>query len=306
MSTYHGSNGAYKLRRIGAYETKFHDFMFAEIINSVSRTLAFPTVERSALTSGPWGEGLLELSLPTLWRVRGWSDLSDDELVLFIPNLTHDAHPELSPAARIRSAALGRLRTSLLVLGGDPQQTLKRIAEACALSDIYHDDELQAVTSREASRDEYALAWRLRSNSSADWCEETAVASSLSRTLRTAGAVSPSLSDALIASIHTALNAAYICPSHTYAHELLGAAAWLGILLRGRSALMPEFVAHVLLDSLDPSREDDLVAHILRYHVERTGGVPRLLQQAKRVLKSGRPTVVRPGRPIFAIPPRPS
>lgn len=276
--------------------------MFVEIIKSVRRTLAFPTVEQSALTSSPWGEGLLELSLPTLWRARNWSDLSDDELVLFIPNLMRDDHPELSPPSRIRSAALSRIRASLLVLGGDPQQTLRRITEAGTLLGIYTDDELQAVISREATREEFALAWRLKSNSSTAWRDETAVLSSLSRTLRGTDTVSPLLSDALISSIHTAFNAAYICPCHTYAHELLGAGAWLGILLRGRCVLMPEFVAHVLIDGLDPSRNDDLVAQILRYHVERTGTISPLLEQAKRVLKSGRPTIARPGRPTSAMP----
>lgn len=275
--------------------------MFVEIINSLSRTLAFPTVEQSALTSSPWGDGLVELSLPTLWRARHWSDLSDDELVFFIPNLMRDDHPELSPPARIRLAALSRFRTSLLVLGGDPQQTLRRIIEAGALLGIYKDDELQAVISREATREEFALAWRLKSNLSTDWRDETAVLSSLSRTLRGAETASSVLSDALISSIHTAFNAAYICPSHTYAHELLGAGAWLGTLLRGRCALMPEFVAHVLIDGLDPPRNDDLVAQILRYHVARTGGIPPLLEQAKRVLKSGRPAIARPGRPTSAM-----
>jgi hypothetical protein len=282
--------------------TKQSSTMFVDVINSVSRVLAFPAVERSALTSIPWGEGLIELSLSTLWRARSWSDLSDDEFALFIPNLVHDGHPEFSPAARFRSATLGRLRTSLLVLGGDPQQTFRYITETSALSGIYQDDELQAVISREATREECALARRLKSSSSTDWRAETAILSSLSRLLRKEEAASPPLTDALIASIHTAFNAAYICPSHTYAHELLGAGAWLGILLRGRSALMPEFVAHVFLDGLDPSRRNDLVPQILHHHAERTGGAPHLLQQAKRVLKSGRPVVIRHGRPIFATP----
>lgn len=276
--------------------------MFVDIINSVSRTLSFPTAERSALASGPWGEGLTELSLSTLWRSRNWSDLSDDEFVLFIPNLMHDGHPEFNPVARFRSAALGRLRTSLLVLGGDPRKALRYVIETGALSGIYQDDELEAVISCDPTREEYALARRLKSGLPTDWRTETAIFSSLSSLLR-GEAASPPLTDALIASIHTAFNAAYVCPSHAYTHELLGMGAWLGILLRDRSALMPEFVAHGLLDSLDSSQRDDLVRQILRRHVERTGGAPHLLQQAKRVLKSGRPIVVRPGRPIFATRP---
>lgn len=277
--------------------------MFVDVINSVGRILAFPTVERLASASIPWGEGLIELSLSTLWRARNWSDLSDDECALFIPNLVHDGHPEFSPAARFRSAALGRLRTSLLVLGGDPQQTLRYITETGVLSGIYQDDELQAVLSREATREERALAQNLKSGLSTNRRAETAILSSLDRLLRQEEVASPPLTDALIASIHTAFNAAYICPTHTYAHELLGAGAWLGILLRGRSALMPEFVAHVLLDSLDSSRRNDVVPQILRHHVERTGGAPHLLQQAKRVLKSGRPVVIRHRHPIFATQP---
>lgn len=303
LSTYRGSAGAYKLPLIGAYEAKFRDFMFVDIINSVSRTLSFPARERSALTSSPWGEGLTELSLSTLWHSRNWSDLSDDEFVLFIPNLMRDGHTEFNPAARFRSAVLGRLRTSLLVLGGDPRKALRHVTEIGALSGIYQDDELEAVISRDPTREEYALARRLKSGLPTDWRTETAIFSSLGCLLRGEEAASPLLTDALIASIHTAFNAAYVCPSQTYAHELLCVGAWLGILLRNRSALMPEFIAHVLLDSLDPSQRDDPVHQILRHHVERTGGDPHLLQQAKRVLKSGRPVIVRPWRPIFATPP---
>lgn len=34
-----------------------------------------------------WGEELLHQSLSTLWCPREWSDVDDDELVLFLPSL---------------------------------------------------------------------------------------------------------------------------------------------------------------------------------------------------------------------------
>jgi hypothetical protein len=110
------------------------------------------------------------------------------------------------------------------------------------------------------------------------------------------------LADALTASIHTCFNAAYAYSRYSYAHELLGTGAWLGILLRGRPALMPEFAAHILMDALTRSPQTDDTSHVLRCHAERVSDATRLIRQARRVLEFGRPVIVKP-RPVDTIMP---
>lgn len=66
-------------------------------------------------------------------------------------------------------------------------------------------------------------------------------------------------------------NGAYVYPQYAFAHELLGTGAWLGVLLRGRSALMPEFVAQVLTDYMsDPQKSwanaQNPIARLLEFH----------------------------------------
>ena len=50
-------------------------------------------------------------------------------------------------------------------------------------------------------------------------------------------------SDALVASIYSSINAAYVYPELDYMHETLMLGAWLGFLERGRPALMPDYIA---------------------------------------------------------------
>ena len=61
-----------------------------------------------------WGEELLHQSLSTLWCPREWSDVDDDELVLFLPSLfsTDGIGAELP----IRRAFIKRLGVSIRVL----------------------------------------------------------------------------------------------------------------------------------------------------------------------------------------------
>ena len=38
--------------------------------------------------AAPWGDGLLDLSLSTLWYSADWDSVSDDELVFLLPSLS--------------------------------------------------------------------------------------------------------------------------------------------------------------------------------------------------------------------------
>jgi hypothetical protein len=101
--------------------------------------------------------------------------------------------------------------------------------------------------------------------------------------------------DVLVASIYTSFNGAYVYPQFAFAHELLGAGAWLGVLLRGRSALMPVFVAQVLADYIGRRGVQDPIARLLDFHAELVGGSERLMRRARKIIRSGNPGIVRGG-----------
>lgn len=62
-----------------------------------------------------WGDGFADLSLSTSLYPRDWSDVSDDELVLFFSHLSGQDHPELGIAARLRAAYARRVRASAIL-----------------------------------------------------------------------------------------------------------------------------------------------------------------------------------------------
>ena len=117
-----------------------------------------------------WGEELLHQSLSTLWCPREWSDVDDDELVLFLPSLfsTDGIGAELP----IRRAFIKRLGVSIRVLESKGyRQILRRIADVGAISSLHieakswdagedsHWDEEQSLAARCSAGDDVA-AWR--------------------------------------------------------------------------------------------------------------------------------------------------
>lgn len=256
----------------------------------------------------PWGDGFLEFSLSTLWYSRSWSDVSDDELVLLLPCLNQSDDPEFGVAARIRHAFFRRLRASMIILDdGGKQRTLDLIAESSSLSSIRSDENFVDMALQIPTREERAIAERFASQSWTKWNCETAVLASINRMLIKIEAGdsqpgSPDLTDALNGSIHTGFNAAYVYPPYAFAHELFSAGAWLGILLKGRAALMPAFIARVLNESLVRPYGADPASDILRFHAERVGGIAYLLQHARRALEFGHPVVVRPASAVLTTP----
>lgn len=64
------------------------------------------------ITPPVWGDGFIGLSLSTSWCPRSWSDVSDDELVLFHPSLSGEDDPEFGCSARIQHAVLRHSRHS--------------------------------------------------------------------------------------------------------------------------------------------------------------------------------------------------
>ena len=105
----------------------------------------------------------------------------------------------------------------------------------------------------------------------------------------------PSFAVALIGSIYSRINAAYVYPELAPSHETLSVAAWLGVLLAGRAALMPPFIARWLLEdgARGPSVTIKTTADaIIDRHVMLLGGHDRLEKIARRVERVGVPAVV--------------
>jgi hypothetical protein len=72
------------------------------------------------LTDSVWGDGLEELSLTTLWYPCSWVDVAQDELILYMPSLAHEAEQKAASGigneraiAHLRDALCARVFHSL-------------------------------------------------------------------------------------------------------------------------------------------------------------------------------------------------
>jgi hypothetical protein len=235
-----------------------------------------------------WGDGFADLSLSTSLYPRDWSDVSDDELVLFFSHLSGQDHPELGIAARLRAAYARRVRASAILRAENGANLYERTA-----ADGRHlDDDLAMAP---PSPEELAIVELFALDlARPPWASEAAIIGAIDRMLceaSSAGGKTANLNEALLASIHTAINAAYVYPAHAFAHEVLATGAWFGTLLMGRPALMPLLVAHTCIDCLDGIRQDP-ISEILKFHVARLGGSSLFLRHAHKTIKSGRSSVV--------------
>ncbi len=102
------------------------------------------------------------------------------------------------------------------------------------------------------------------------------------------------LQDAYVTSIQTRINAAYVLPEHAMHHELLSMGAWLGVLLDGRAALMPEFVAHRLVAVGTRKLPGDGLGRVTDDVIEQLGGMNRFMRTARKVLRTRQPVVMQP------------
>lgn len=113
-----------------------------------------------------------------------------------------------------------------------------------------------------------------------------------------------SLADAVVVSLYSTINAAYVFRQYDCCHELLTSAAWLGHLMRGRAAMMPLPVAECLADCLSrvgaPSDDQSMRANtelgLIAWHGERHVGLSNLLKHAHRVIRHRQAVLVKPQR----------
>jgi hypothetical protein len=270
-----------------------------------------------------------------LWYPCEWKEVSEDELVFLIPSLAArdgrdaNAHPHGSSHfliralhARLRWAALALARFERDHAASTPSEIAATIARAGAL--VSPRPENAWTECERPFRELYAIAPEDRSNGwlhdgrnpeakREAWIRELAILKCLNRLLqdslrrteiiqRTDPLEFPfCFADVLVASTYASFNAAYVYPQFSAFHELFAAGAWLGNLLRGRAALMPVFVAEIMLDLMrcQPVHEDSESAQcgrFLAHHIDAAVGLRKLLKIARRTRGSGRPAIVRPAR----------
>lgn len=245
----------------------------------------FPFVE--ATSRRPvWGDGLVEQSLSTLYYCHSWHDVDDDELVFYLPGLAAavcDASTPLAPELRaVLGRRAGTLRSLLRRFGEETGQlaiqarsarnTWMHTPQSIATDLPFSRPELRTVTERlEAAID--CLA-----------------APSAGRAL--------SFTDALLLSIHTQCNGAYLNPRFGSSHMMFTCAAWIGLIAYGRSALLPPSIAEGLGSYLAPAAEatpdGQSSDRVLQRYADWCAGRGRLLQLARRSAETGSVILVKP------------
>jgi hypothetical protein len=296
------------------------------------RTVNVWASRRQAKTRAPrlWGDGLVDLSISSLYYPCGWEDVGEDELAFLLPTLQRTARATGDipggPHRFFRRALIARIHNLIGRVGkpagsDNDDATAKVILDTIVCSGVIKSVSLAAAGAegRDAwsklyngTRDSHpkpTLPGRnpLDSESLAFWIFELSVLATLDRAVNALAAnpekAQPAdgvqLVDALITSIFSGINAAYAFPHLESAHELLTVGAWLGCLLRGRTALMPPFIAERLIDHLSRVRGEDVTdaakcEDVIYFHAEAAAGASRLLRTAKRVYRTGTASLVRP------------
>ncbi len=252
----------------------------------------------------PWGDGLAEQSLADWWYPATWDNVAPDELVVVNPSLAaRSSSVDSGPEALLRGVLVNRLTYARQIFSDPALAFRTRARDAARLNDA-------ELAEAPPSRSDPYLRWLAhgeRANPGSRQLDfELAVIRSIAR-LRDAAKPHAAekefidLPGAVIASLHSGVNAANVTTAVGFAHELLAAATWLGHLLRGRAALMPAFIADTLVDWLPEGSAADPCTAMLQTHAEIAVGRRALRRCAERVRKTRRPYLLHPRRTIAAI-----
>lgn len=263
----------------------------------------------------PWGLDIADDAEELLALARSWSDVDVDELAYLLPSLIDEPRrigdrAALDPTRLTeetlwhRAAMVARLAANGGVSCGNsagaPQMLamltecglLSEEAAAGALRHLYHDgmfhDAPIPLSGTASVMDRGTLVEELSIL--------TTLAAAASRPAPATRDVPATLSDAVVVSVHTRMNGAYVFPEYEFAHELLTSAAWAGHVLRGRTALMPATVAEYILGcSFGPALSHGSAADAsFVWYAERAAGITPLERTARRVLKRGHAIAVQP------------
>lgn len=265
-----------------------------------------------------WGEGLVDLSLTTLWRTARWDDVGEDELAFLLPALsswqplgTHETNP--GPTGYLTRILRERAMSAAALMAErsppDWQLTaegaLRRLAASGMLTQVPIHAFGSTVNSREVEEfdgDNSLPVWMIAELTAIAYLDRM-LSDALGAKIKPEIGRAPivdwrlSLADVVVCTIHSRLNAAYIYPEYAFAHELLTSAAVLGHLLNGRPAHMPTHVAMCFVEALSTqsASEEYYPLSVLRTYAELACGSAYLLALVKRVCSSGRPYLARPG-----------
>ncbi|NIK47330.1 hypothetical protein [Variibacter gotjawalensis] len=271
-----------------------------------------------------WGAGWEELSPSDFLYPVSWETVDEDELLLYAASLAKaERNPTspLGPAQYMRDAVSARVfyvseRFQLLHSDATSKRRRDALAEALAVGAFGRTmDPPNAVNRGRGLCQEWfegdALAHPstivdpdvayefelvvLRSMSIA--CAEHRTTES-SEDQKFAA---QSFTHALLVSLHSGLNAAYIYPRFALRHQTLSFAAWLGWIDRGRSCFMPPFVAEyavALLENDAPAAGEIESALLYQYAAKSRSAI---LRAAKRSLTGWGGTIVRPHRPWWSV-----
>jgi hypothetical protein len=276
-----------------------------------------------------WGDGLIEQSLGAFYGHVTWDDVSGDELPILMPALAGrrpGAETSRNSAYFVQRTLVARIfhcmiRMASLTEGDDPPSLAARRA---ALDTIVRSQVVTAVSPIDAASAGESVWVELFGSEPAsrsategplpnlrnEWLLELSILASLDRLLNDArrlrrGGAEPSAnriqpSDALIASIYSSINAAYIYPELEFMHEMLMLGAWLGFLERGRPALLPNTIAQRLLRYLGekpakiPATDDGKCEALIRVHSGMAGPRGWLANEARRICQTGQPSIIKP------------
>lgn len=252
--------------------------------------MLWPMRDEHPATARPdlWGDGIVESGLAGLWSARGWSDVSDDELVFLMPGvLRAQANSLDGAAARIRRVLASRARSGVPVRPPATRASWRldtaHVVASPAESRI---PGWPAGAIAHAGADPFA---RLVMAELDRFHEDACLAAE--RRGPVTGA------QALFRSIHSGINAAYVYEDLAPLQETLAVGAWMGHLLRGRPALLPPCLAEPLADLMTGSTADlpnavaDASAALLVAHLGPDGSA-RLLRAAERSQRGGYSVVV--------------
>ncbi len=211
-------------------------------------------LKRLASSSAPWGEDLSELSFSSLNYCCSWSDVAADELVYLLPSLCAD--PKVSANDGVAQFLRRDLERCISVVDTLSESVLPRhpVQELIALVLAPDAEPLNELPPGD-------VLFLRCPPSLIELSFTLTTISHLARLLRdielaavvnAEDALPPrTLCEALTSSVYTGINSAYVYPAYRSCHEVLATGAWLGQLLRGRSAYLPVFIAECLVDYLN-------------------------------------------------------
>ena len=277
--------------------------------------------------AAPWGDGLLDLSLSTLWYSADWNSVSDDELAFLLPSLSRwrprkpgtTGSGDPGPIDYLRRILKARVLSAASLISqrshpsrvSSAQDVLDWLVVGGIVSKVPISElRLRNTTDHGLAESELADDSEA-SDQPPDWlADELRAIAHLDRLLHDALGLSDtdecsrapffrrpqSLAAVVQSTVHSRLNGAYVYPEYAFAHELLTVAAVLGHLVQGRAAYISPPIADCIADVLGPrgARREDQSVSALRAFADLVGGPDFLVRAATRVRRRGIAHLARP------------